>query len=479
MRGKNIILRLVISLTFAGLIFGGMMCFNGSKGFFGKISNGMKSYNTISESELKKNQPINGTIYYIYDCIGYEYTEDDNGVKTAKSYFYTVPFEDDKVLIVKTNANSYTETQMDQLLFAPDQEEYKYLLERGVDIEGLLVKNDSDVVGFFNNWKENQDNVDLFRNDYNIDITNFEPVPYTLDLSMSMSKYTSFFFIGTGILIITIGAWVAFFIFIKGSGTRTLKAPNSYNQPYGQQSFGTSGLGTQPNFNAPMNNGASSYIPQQSNSISNQYPNTNSMQNMPAQQFSQAAAPQSGVSSYIPEQSSVSNYLPAQSNSTAANQQSFSSNVGFIPAQTHSFYNSADSFNSQSTSSFNNVSSSFNAQSTGAFNTTGSGFNAQKTDFISGNQNSQENFMSSGNQPANVNINSHTVIAAPQQEISQAAQSQSFSQAAVMQNTPSTVPQQAPIQTNSTRNDGNRVVISKSFITKKKDTNNGIDISKH
>jgi len=217
MRGRNILLRLIITITIAALFFGGMMCFTGGKGFFGKISNGMKSYNTITESELKKNQPLNGTIYYIYDCIGYEYTEDDDGNKTPQSYYYTVPFQDNKVLIVKTDASSSIETEMDQLLFAPDYEEYSYLLETGVDIEGLLVKNDPDVVEFFNKWRDDQDNVDIFKSDYNIDISNFEPVDYTFDLSIGMSGYTTRFFAGAVILAVTIGGWVAFFvIFFKG-----------------------------------------------------------------------------------------------------------------------------------------------------------------------------------------------------------------------------------------------------------------------
>ena len=459
MRGKNILMRLVITFTMIGLVFGGMMCFEGSKGFFGKITNGMKSYNTIAESELKNNQPINGKIMYIYDCIRYEYTEDDNGNQTITSYFYTVPFEENKIMLVETKANSSTEKEMDSLYKAPDYDEYAYMLEKGVEIEGLLVKNDSAVVGSFNTWKSNQENIDFFKSNYNIDISNFEPVAYTLDLTSNMAGYTTKFFIGAGLLVITIGGWIAFFIFLKG-GNKKLSPANAYNQTYGQQNFGTVGLGTQPNYNVQNNNAVSSYIPQQSAAFSEQGQTQNT-----AVSFGQTAAPVNGTGSYIPQQSNVSNYIPNQTNSTAA-QQGFTSNAGFIPTQTNSFGSTNNNFNAQPASSFGSTNNSFNAQPASPFGSTNNSFNAQQSNSTGRNT----------TQPVNVNLNNKTVIATPQQEMPQTSPYQST--------TAPFASQSIPQQNNSIRKDSNRVFISKDFISKNRNTdvnntNGRIDITKH
>jgi len=474
MRGKNILMRLVITFTMIGLVFGGMMCFEGSKGFFGKITNGMKSYNTIAESELKNNQPINGKIMYIYDCIRYEYTEDDNGNQTITSYFYTVPFEENKIMLVETKANSSTEKEMDSLYKAPDYDEYAYMLDKGVEIEGLLVKNDSAVVSSFNTWKSNQENIDFFKSNYNIDISNFEPVAYTLDLTSNMAGYTTKFFIGAGLLVITIGGWIAFFIFLKG-GNKKLSPANAYNQTYGQQNFGTVGLGTQPNYNVQNNNAVSSYIPQQSAAFSEQGQTQNT-----AVSFGQTAAPVNGTGSYIPQQSNVSNYIPNQTNSTAA-QQGFTSNAGFIPNQTNSFGSTNNNFNAQPASSFGSTNNSFNAQPASSFGSTNNSFNAQPASPFGSTNNSfnaQQSNSTGRNttQPVNVNLNNKTVIATPQQEMPQTSPYQS-----------TTAPfagQSIPQQNNSIRKDSNRVFISKDFISKNRNTdvnntNGRIDITKH
>ena len=445
MRGKNILMRLVITGTMIGLVFGGMLCYNGSKGFFGKITNGMKSYNTIAESELKNNQPLNGKIMYIYDCIRYEYTEDDDGNQTVTSYFYTVPFEENKVMIVETKASSSAEKEMDKLYNAPDYDEYAYMLDKGVEVEGLLVKNDPDVVSSFNKWKSDEENIEFFINNYNIDISNFEPVGYTFDLTSNIKGYTVKFFGGVALLVITIGAWAAFFIFLKG-GNKKLAPANAYNQ----QNFGTAGLGAQPNY--PQNaNSVSSFIPQQASAFPQQgQVQTNAvMQGMNGGQFDKASAPMNTANSYIPQQSNVSSYIPTQTNTnTGASSQSF--NAGYIPTQTNSFNSTNNSFNSQPTSSFGSTNNSFNTQPASSFGSTNNSFNAQQPNTVN----------------RNVNLNNKTVIASPQQTSAPVAG------------------QSIPQQTSSLRNDNGKVFISKDFIAKKSDTgvngtNGRIDITKH
>lgn len=292
-RGRTSLSSVLVAITIALLAGGIALIGSGGGAFFGKLAYGISDYNSIQENELKKDLPMQGTIYYIYDCIVTEYTKNsDTGVETVDAYYYAVPFEGNSVLLVKVDADSYIETQMDKLYYAPDNETYEYMFETGVNVEGVLVKNDSEVLDFFDEWKDEYESD--FKYYYSIDISDFEPVAYTLDCTNSIQTLCTRFIIGAVMVIATILLWVIFIVVISKKGKNNAPIGAYGTQNYGTQNYGTQNYGqnnaAQPNYGDTTN----SFIPQQSN--------INTQQNAP-------------VNSFIP-QSSTNTFQSQQSNNT-------------------------------------------------------------------------------------------------------------------------------------------------------------------
>lgn len=279
---KNGLLRLAIVVVVLLGVFGYSFTSIGAGAFIGNMTTGVLNYNTVTEDELVKNAPVNGKVYYIIDCIVQEYTEttSNSGSTSTKTdaYYYLIPFEDDTVMIMKTDADSEFEEQIDDLYY--DDE---YLMEEGVALDGILVENDDEVLDYFYEWCD----------DYEMD--DVTVVPYTLDCTKTLSERCNFFYLGIVMWLILIGGIVLVIVLWRKSRRTVQPAAVGAYQPV--NNFGENnqynannmyGAGNQYNANNmygadnqyqaqqgtgydPQNTQSSSYIPQQSDAQNSQY----------------------------------------------------------------------------------------------------------------------------------------------------------------------------------------------------------------
>lgn len=210
---------LVFSLIFLFLTV--LASFGTAPTFFYSVTGNTVNYNTVDENELKEEQPIDGSVYYIYDCIAEGYTEhSQNGTvlsTTTDSYYYLIPFEDDVVMLLKTDASSDLEDQIDDLLYASyGYDDPDNLLENGVAIEGIVRKNEDEIVEVFEEWCD----------EYNF--TDLSLVPYTLDCSLTAEDRCNQFYVAVVFFIIAIALFIPF-ILLRKSVRRDMASQNNGN----------------------------------------------------------------------------------------------------------------------------------------------------------------------------------------------------------------------------------------------------------
>ena len=239
-RGRSSGLSFIISIIVAMLIGGIFLMIAGAGGFFGKLSYGIADYNSVAEADLKKNLPVQGTIYYIYDCIVTEYSTDDNGNQKADAFYYAVPFDNNTVLIVKVKANSALETEMDKLYKAQDDSTYEYMFTSGVALNGILEENDSEVLRLFDDWKDTYK--DSFKKAYNIDISNFSTVSYTLNCTSSLSALSGMFIGGLIMVLVVVALIILFIVKYMNGGNKGYTPTPQFAGGYGNpNNTGTNG----------------------------------------------------------------------------------------------------------------------------------------------------------------------------------------------------------------------------------------------
>jgi len=185
---NNVKMRFFFGLVATWITFAVLFTAMGSGVFFSKLSNGIAIYNTISEKELKKDLPMAGTLYGVYDMVASYETETTNkfGRKstTTDFYYYAIPFEDNVVMILKTKADSSLDKQVYALLEACYEEGDTSILESGVNIEGVLKPTDSEVVSFTKSTFAESE------------IHDIKVLPYTFDCSFPINHYITYFRIG-------------------------------------------------------------------------------------------------------------------------------------------------------------------------------------------------------------------------------------------------------------------------------------------
>lgn len=170
--------------------------------FFNRyFAGGVADYNEVAEDELKNNQPMDGTVYFVYDCIaeGYTETRSDGGTllsTTTDSYYYLIPFEEYEFMIIEIPAKTELDEQMEELMnagFLNDDEDA--LLDKAVEISGIVKENEPEIVEFFNEWCD----------DYEIEGVTL--IPYTIDCTSSYDVECQMF-------LIALAFYAAFIIYI-------------------------------------------------------------------------------------------------------------------------------------------------------------------------------------------------------------------------------------------------------------------------
>lgn len=170
--------------------------------FFNRyFAGGVADYNEVTKEQLKNNQPMDGIVYFVYDCIAEGYTErkSDSGTvlsTTTDSYYYLIPFEENEVMVIEIPAKTELDEQMEDLMdagFLNDDEDE--LLDKAVEISGVVKENESEIVKFFNEWCD----------DYEIEGVTL--IPYTIDCTSSYEVECQMF-------LIALAFYAAFIIYI-------------------------------------------------------------------------------------------------------------------------------------------------------------------------------------------------------------------------------------------------------------------------
>lgn len=235
------------------------LCLSSGAGvFFSQMANGTCDYYTMTNKDLKKNLPVNGTCYVVIDCIATYVTEETNkttGKTTEKdsAYYYIVPLDEEYLMLVKTSANSQLTYDFDCLVDAFWDEEdspYYYMMDTGTKLDGILVKNDSDVVSYYNEWCDEMEVSDQ---------DGYALAAYTLDCTQSVSGRIKQFWIGSIMLLFLLGIVTILVV----SYFKKKKTVSYSTSSYGSVSYGNNYSG----INSSQSSGA--YDPTSTYSSSN------------------------------------------------------------------------------------------------------------------------------------------------------------------------------------------------------------------
>ncbi len=230
----------------------GLLCFlslmiQTSGVFMKNLSDGISDISYLAESQLTKDLPVGGRVYYVYSVLAEEYDNYDN----ISNYYYLIDleYETETYMIVKAPAYTRLSEDLDHLYLADLDEgkQYEYLLTEGIAVDGILVSNESDVVDEYDNWKSS-----LTTN--NFDMSDARLANYTLDCTQTVSDLCNQFI---GSVVISIFLFIILVILIVLNVKHSKKAKIA--QP--QQAYGfPQNNGYIPNSNVypPQNNG---YVP--------------------------------------------------------------------------------------------------------------------------------------------------------------------------------------------------------------------------
>ena len=231
--------RLIVTGLTMWIVIMALCLSSGSGAFFSQMANGTCDYYTMTHSDLQKNLPVNGTCYVVYDCIATYVTSETNKTtgkttETDSAYYYVVPLDEEYFMLVKTRANSQLTEDFDRLVDAfwyEDESPYYDMLDTGAKLDGILVKNDSKVVNYYNEWIEEMELKD----------ESYLLSDYTLDCTKTVAARIKEFWVGMVLLLAFLGTVTAFVVsyFKKKRVSNYSPSAASYSSPtYGSQPFG-------------------------------------------------------------------------------------------------------------------------------------------------------------------------------------------------------------------------------------------------
>lgn len=203
---KQRLILAVVFLWLSAIIF----CLGSGGGvFFSQMSNGTTELYSLEASAMQKNMPVNGECYVVYELIASSVTEETSKytgktTETTNAYYYAIPMgDDDHCMLLKTKANSEMTSSADLELdlFWDDNSTIDDLFDHAFKVDGILVNNDPEIVGFYDEW------VAEFEDDEGMTLA-----PYTLDCTKTVSTRIKEFWAGSVLLVALLGV-VVFLIF--------------------------------------------------------------------------------------------------------------------------------------------------------------------------------------------------------------------------------------------------------------------------
>ena len=240
------LIRILSWASAAVLIFCVIFAYDSAGVFFNEINGGIADYNIITESDLKKNLPVQGTVYTVYDCIAVSYNSDSG---EDEEFYYLIEFDENNGLymVLETKADTVLNNDIDALCDAYVLGGNDTLLQAGVLVDGVLVENDSGVVQKFNEWKEEM-------KEYGEDSSKYSLVPYTYDCSYTVDSFHSEFIKSAAGIAISLAVLIVMVVlFVKSIKNNSIPA-NGGGNFIPQQSFGQPGnFGVQNQYNQQPN----------------------------------------------------------------------------------------------------------------------------------------------------------------------------------------------------------------------------------
>ena len=234
-------LRLIVALLAIWLMVTGFLITDGWDAFFTQRGKEPLSLDTMTYSDVIKGRAVKGECYVTYGLIGEGYTEETNKytgktTTTTNYYYWIIDCGDNDTMILKTRANSSESSMLEKMEDAfydsADWEEYAGMLPGSVDLNGVFITNDSEVVGFYEEWY-----------DYVSESPQWKDVklaPYTLDCTQTYETRVMKFYGGaaTGIvgLVVIILIAAAYF---KKSRTPAVPLTASQAAGYGNMNGGS------------------------------------------------------------------------------------------------------------------------------------------------------------------------------------------------------------------------------------------------
>ena len=285
------ILKILLSCISAAVLLVSLyFVFDSAGVFFNELGSGIADYNVVSQDQLENKLPVQGTVYTVYDCIAVKYDADSG---EDEAFYYLIEFDEGEGLymLLQTPADTQLNDDIEALCDAYVLEDNDSLLQKGVNTDGILVKNDSELVNEFDSWKNKMSLLGEDTSNYNL-------VSYTYDCTYSVDSFHGEFIVSAIVTVISLAALVVLLIAIKREKSSTAPVGGNYFQ---QQNIG------QPNFGQPNN----------SFSAQNQYnqmPNMYNQNNYNPQSVPQAVNTNPNDSTFFPSSEaapSVQTYNPA------------------------------------------------------------------------------------------------------------------------------------------------------------------------
>ena len=331
--------RLIISLVAIYLAFTYIL-FSAGVGAY-TVNKGKQplDFEELTISDVKEWRAVKGDCYVAYDLIGYTEKSDDD-TTTTTDYYWLVDCGDNDLMLLKTSASDDLSDCFDDMVDlywdSSTWEDYAQGLEYYAEVDGVFIKNDSEIVDFYNEWIAEMSENDAWKD--------AKLAPCTLDCTRTYSSRITSFRIGTGMIVLGV-LIIGIIIFVLVKATKSKSSTPAYAPAgnYGNMQGGSydpfTSNPTAPAvpYGSPQNTSAMSTNSQQNSNgaVSLQKDNSDSAYQP------QQSGPYSGFQSQ--QQSTPYGGFQSQQQSTPYSgfqpQQQSTSYSGFQPQQTNTPYN--------------------------------------------------------------------------------------------------------------------------------------------
>ncbi len=217
------------------ILIAGFMIYDGAGPFFAEKKTPPVEYVDLTYDDVSVNRNVYGQCYIVYDLIATGVTEDDSGNEKTDDYYWAVACDESSMMLVRTSAkdaiSSDIEKMVDAWWDAETTDEYLKENPDGIYLDGVFKKNDSEIVGFYEDWCESLEFTET---------DGMKLAPCTLDCRDSLDDLKKEFVIGLGMLgVVLVGVVIFIVIVVSGSKKSSLQGASAVGVNYGNLSGGS------------------------------------------------------------------------------------------------------------------------------------------------------------------------------------------------------------------------------------------------